>query len=209
MTDQRRLQGTRRAPGCSRQWARWRPSSPADPPLSTSVLYAGQLAKDSLNDTQRRQFSDKLLDSLRHTELVRGCWHSVAAAVSPPPIHLDDMLHAALPVWQPRLRQMRAALPAISKVPTVGAWSAATSMSLAGAFSNLIDNALNRGQGVAITISRCDDAEVAATLGEDDGRGSNPRSCHASSSLLHHPRTRYRPGLGPSFIPSSSSTAAA
>ena len=47
---------------------------------------------------------------------------------------------------------------------------------LAGAFSNLIDNALNHGgQGVAITISaRCDNDESLRLCFEDDGPGIEP-----------------------------------
>ncbi|MCB1725635.1 MAG: PAS domain-containing protein [Chromatiaceae bacterium] len=146
-------------------------------PLSTSVLYAGQLAKDSLNDTQRRQFSDKLLDSLRHTEsLVREMLaFSRGGSFTATPIHLDDALHTALAALQPRLRQMRAALhlrlEGADCRRVVGSVDA-----LAGAFSNLIDNALNHGgQGVAITISaRCDNDESLRLCFEDDGPGIEP-----------------------------------
>ncbi|MCB1923353.1 MAG: histidine kinase [Gammaproteobacteria bacterium] len=143
-------------------------------PLSTSVLYAGQLAKGSLNGIQRQQFSEKLLDSLRHTEtLVREMLaFSRGGNFTATPMLLDDALHTALAALQPRLRQLRAGvhlrLDGAECRQIVGNVDA-----LAGAFSNLIDNALNHGgEGVTITISaRCDGDDALLLSIEDDGPG--------------------------------------
>ncbi|MCP5437269.1 MAG: histidine kinase [Chromatiaceae bacterium] len=146
-------------------------------PLSTSVLYAGQLAKGSLSDRQRQQFSEKLLDGLRHTEtLVREMLaFSRGGSFSKQPIHVDDAIVTALAGLQPRLRALGARLD----IDVGGARRgriAGNLDALAGAFSNLIDNALNHGaQGVSIRITAvADDAEFLTLRVEDDGPGIDP-----------------------------------
>ena len=146
-------------------------------PLSTSVLYAGQLAKGSLSDRQRQQFSEKLLDGLRHTEtLVREMLaFSRGGSFSRQAIHVDDAIVTALAGLQPRLRALGARLD----IDVGGARRgriAGNLDALAGAFSNLIDNALNHGaQGVTIRITAvADDAEFLTLRVEDDGPGIDP-----------------------------------
>ncbi|HOP15469.1 MAG: histidine kinase [Gammaproteobacteria bacterium] len=146
-------------------------------PLSTSVLYAGQLAKGSLSDQQRQQFSEKLLDGLRHTEtLVREMLaFSRGGSFSKQPIHVDDAMMTALAGLQPRLRALGARLD-IDLEATRRGQIAGNLDALAGALSNLIDNALNHGgQGVAIRITTtADDAEFLTLSVEDDGPGIDP-----------------------------------
>ena len=146
-------------------------------PLATAVLYAGQLSKGSLNDAQRRQFSAKLLDGLRHTEtLVREMLaFSRGGNFTTNPIQIDEALNTALAGLQPRLRQLRAGLHICLEDAdcrrVIGNADA-----LAGAFSNLIDNALNHGgEGVMISISgSCLDNEQLQLVIEDDGPGIDP-----------------------------------
>jgi len=146
-------------------------------PLSTSVLYAGQLAKGNLNDTQRQQFGAKLLDGLRHTEtLVRDMLaFSRGGNFSSSPIRVNDALSTALAALQPRLRQLDAALD-LDLGDAHNYLVAGNLDALAGAFSNLIDNALNHGgEQVKITVS----AEIAdngclSLAFEDDGPGIDP-----------------------------------
>lgn len=146
-------------------------------PLSTSVLYAGQLAKGTLNESQRQQFSEKLLDGLRHTEaLVRDMLaFSRGGNFTATPMQLDEALHMAIAALQPRLREMRAGLhlrlESADCRRIVGNVDA-----LAGAFTNLIDNALNHGgEGVSITITACCENEESLLLNfEDDGPGIDP-----------------------------------
>jgi len=146
-------------------------------PLSAAVLYAGQLARDELSAQQRREFSDKLLSGLRHTEnLVREMLaFSRGGNFSAGPVHIQDALNTALNGLRPRLQRLgvrpRVDLTAIAGHPIAGNADA-----LAGAFSNLIDNALNHGgAGVRLAIS----AELApgdnlSLLFEDDGPGLDP-----------------------------------
>lgn len=146
-------------------------------PLSTSVLYAGQLAKGSLSDEQRQQFSDKLLDGLRHTEtLVREMLaFSRGGNFSASPMRIDDALTTALAGLQPRLRQLHARLD-ICMEGTENRAVCGNLDALAGAFSNLIDNALNHG-GDAVTIritAHGGPQQSLLLVFEDDGPGIDP-----------------------------------
>jgi len=146
-------------------------------PLSTSVLYAGQLAKGNLSEQQRQQFGGKLLEGLRHTEtLVRDMLaFSRGGNFSSSPITIGNALHMAIAALQPRLRQMEAVLEL--DLDTVGATRiAANQDALAGAFSNLIDNSLNHGgAGVNIRIGVVVTAAESVQLCfEDDGPGIDP-----------------------------------
>lgn len=146
-------------------------------PLATAVLYAGQLARRPLSDAQRRQFGDKLLDGLRHTEnLVRemlafsrgGSFRSV-------PLQIDDALETALAALQPRLRAQRARVH-LSLGGAECRRIAGNLDALAGAFSNLIDNALEHGgEGVGIHVdARCGEGQTLLLTFEDDGPGIDP-----------------------------------
>lgn len=146
-------------------------------PLSTSVLYAGQLAKGNLSDEQRQQFGEKLLDGLRHTEtLVRDMLaFSRGGSFSSSPIGVDDALSTALAGLQPRLRQLDARLE-LDLEYTEDCVIAGNLDALAGAFSNLIDNALNHGgEQVSIRVSARAATDGLLLLAfEDDGPGIDP-----------------------------------
>jgi two-component system sensor histidine kinase FlrB len=146
-------------------------------PLSTSVLYAGQLAKDGLSDTQRRAFSQKLLDGLRHTEaLVREMLaFSRGGSFNASPVRVEDALTTALAGLRPRLRQLGARVQ-FDLENVAGRRVAGNLDSLAGAFSNLIDNALNHGgEGVTLAVSADSGPDGSLRLVfEDDGPGIEP-----------------------------------
>jgi two-component system sensor histidine kinase FlrB len=146
-------------------------------PLATSVLYAGQLAKGTLSDEQRRQFSAKLLDGLRHTEnLVREMLaFSRGGNFSARPVRIDDALSTALAGMQPRLQQLRACVD-IALEATDNRVVAGNHDALAGAFSNLIDNALNHGgEGVELRVIAAEGPDRSLLLVfEDDGPGIDP-----------------------------------
>jgi len=146
-------------------------------PLSTSVLYAGQLAKGSLSDEQRQQFGAKLLEGLRHTEtLVRDMLaFSRGGNFASSPIAVGDVLNTAVASLQPRLRQLHAGLE-MNLPETQGQLIAGNADALAGAFSNLIDNALNHGDdgvNIRISVSERDDDAMLLVF-EDDGPGIDP-----------------------------------
>ena len=146
-------------------------------PLSASVLYAGQLAKGNLSDEQRQQFGAKLLEGLRHTEtLVRDMLaFSRGGSFSSSPIRVDDALTVAIASLQPRLRQLKASLH-LDLGEADNCLIAGNRDALAGAFSNLIDNALNHGGehvNVNISASIADDDSLLLVF-EDDGPGIDP-----------------------------------
>ena len=143
-------------------------------PLSTSVLYAGQLAKGNLSDLQRQQFSEKLLAGLRHTEaLVREMLaFSRGGNFSSSPIYLTDAVTTAVAGLTPRVSKMEARLQ-IDLTMVEGRRLYGNLDALAGALSNLIDNALNHGgDGVLIRVGAtlADDSTLCLSI-EDDGPG--------------------------------------
>jgi len=146
-------------------------------PLSASVLYAGQLAKGNLSDEQRQQFGAKLLEGLRHTEtLVRDMLaFSRGGSFSLSAIRVDDALTVAIAGLQPRLRQLKADLH-LDLGAADNCLIAGNRDALAGAFSNLIDNALNHGGdhvNVSISAGIADDDSLLLVF-EDDGPGIDP-----------------------------------
>ena len=146
-------------------------------PLSASVLYAGQLAKGNLSDQQRQQFGAKLLEGLRHTEtLVRDMLaFSRGGSFSSSPIRVDDALTVAIASLQPRLRQLKASLH-LDLGEADNCLIAGNRDALAGAFSNLIDNALNHGGehvNVNISTSIADDDSLLVVF-DDEGPGIDP-----------------------------------
>ncbi len=160
-------------------------------PLSTSVLYAGQLAKGQLSDEQRAQFSDKLLAGLRHTEsLVREMLaFSRGGNFSSSAIYLQDAVTTALAGLNPRLHQM-AAVVEVDLDTLLACRLRGNLDALAGALSNLVDNALNHGgECVTIRISGRISGRTGGQIGdaaetsdvihltvEDDGPGIDPQA---------------------------------
>jgi two-component system sensor histidine kinase FlrB len=145
-------------------------------PLSTSVLYAGQLAKSGLSDEQRRGFADKLLAGLRHTEsLVREMLaFSRGGNFSTSPIRIDDVVATALAGLRPRLQQLNVDLQ-VSIDALNGCRVEGNLDALAGALSNLIDNALNHGgEGVTLCICAERSGEQARLRIDDSGPGIDP-----------------------------------
>ncbi len=146
-------------------------------PLSAAVLYAGQLARDELSPGQRREFSGKLLNGLRHTEnLVRDMLaFSRGGNFSTGPVSIQDAMDTAIDGLQPRLQRLgvrlQVDLSAVAEQLIIGNADA-----LAGAFSNLIDNALNHGgTGVRLVISaQRVHGDGLTLLFEDDGPGIDP-----------------------------------
>ncbi|MCB1772733.1 MAG: histidine kinase [Gammaproteobacteria bacterium] len=146
-------------------------------PLSTSVLYAGQLAKSSLSDLQRRQFSDKLLDGLRHTESLVSemLAFSRGGSCIRQAIDCRGVIDTAVASLQPRLFRQQAQLD-VSVEDLDGRSVDGNLDALAGALGNLVDNALNHGgEGVRIRVlARPDELGHVVLLVEDDGPGIDP-----------------------------------
>jgi two-component system sensor histidine kinase FlrB len=145
-------------------------------PLSTSVLYAGQLAKGHLSDEQRHAFAAKLLDGLRHTEsLVREMLaFSRGGNFSTGPVLIEDVITTALAGLRPRLQQLDVELDVcIDEV--AGQQVNGNLDALAGAVSNLVDNAMNHGgAGVSVRIlGRVVERQLQLSI-EDDGPGIEP-----------------------------------
>lgn len=147
-------------------------------PLSTALLYAGHIAKGGLSDTQRLAFADKLLAGLRHTEtLVREMLaFSRGGTFSSSPIAPCDAISTAVAGLAPRLRQLDADLQ-IETGDLSGARVGGNLDALAGALTNLIENALDHaGEGARVRILglRQGQARLSLTI-EDNGPGIDPQ----------------------------------
>lgn len=148
-------------------------------PLSTALLYAGHLARGGLPDAQRRVFADKLLAGLRHTEtLVREMLaFSRGGHFRSTPIAPCDVISAAVAGLAPRVRQLDADLrletDALNDTRVGGNLDA-----LAGALSNLIENALDhagRGGRLRIRGHRLGPDRLSLSI-EDNGPGIDPQA---------------------------------
>jgi two-component system sensor histidine kinase FlrB len=146
-------------------------------PLSTSVLYAGQLAKHTLSVEQRAQFSAKLLEGLRHTEALVSDMlaFSRGGSFSESPVLLDDALATAVGGLQPRLAALQARLD-VYLDDVDERTIAGNADALAGAFANLLDNALNHCGAQARIRVRCGQTEpgLVTLRFEDSGPGIDP-----------------------------------
>lgn len=147
-------------------------------PLSTAVLYAGQLAKGGLNGDQRCQFSAKLLAGLRHTETLVGemLAFSRGGNFSSAPIALRDVVRTAVAGLAPRVRQLEARL-FIDIDELADSRVRGNLDALAGALSNLIDNALDHaGAQACVRVSgQLQAAGSVELLVEDNGPGIDPQ----------------------------------
>jgi two-component system sensor histidine kinase FlrB len=145
-------------------------------PLSTAVLYAGQLAKPSLSDGQRRQFSGKLLDGLRHTEglVSEMLAFSRGGSFRREPIDCCLAVQTAVAGLDARLQRAAARLE-VDTEAIAGCRVNGNSDALAGALSNLIDNALDHGgPGVTVKVRAWPvDGGISIEI-EDDGPGIDP-----------------------------------
>lgn len=146
-------------------------------PLSTSVLYAGQLAKGTLTNDQRQGFSEKLLDGLRHTERLVSemLAFSRGGDFSKQAIDFNAVIDTAVAGIQSRLRDRQAKL-VFDFAATDATLIEGNLDALAGAVSNLLDNALNHGgEGVCLRIrlGRVDATTLTCSI-EDDGPGIDP-----------------------------------
>lgn len=146
-------------------------------PLAACLLYAGQLARPVLGDSQRRVFGAKLVEGLRHTEnLVREMLaFSRGGSFRLAPARVDDVVDTALAGIRPRVERLGARLQ-IDTAAAAGCRVAANLDALAGALCNLVDNALNHGgEGVRVHIrARQDDTATLSLLVDDDGPGVAP-----------------------------------
>ena len=144
-------------------------------PLSTAVLYAGQLAKGNLSAAQRQQFGGKLLEGLRHTEsLVRDMLaFSRGGSFSASPVVVGEVLETAIAALQPRLRQLDAELELDDRTDLAATRIMGNRDALAGAFSNLLDNALIHGGAqtrIQIGLVAADGDTLQISF-DDDGPG--------------------------------------
>jgi two-component system sensor histidine kinase FlrB len=140
-------------------------------PLSTCLLYAGQLNRRALDEEMRGRFSSKLLEGLRHTEnLVREMLaFSRGDCFSLAPTRVGDLLETAVAALRPRVARLGARLW-VEAGDAAGVVFAGNRDALAGALCNLVDNALDHGgEGVQVSVSAILADDASLLLAVDDG----------------------------------------
>lgn len=146
-------------------------------PLSTCLLYAGQLNRPSLDEEMRGRFGAKLLEGLRHTEnLVREMLaFSRGDCFSLAPTRVADLLETAVAALRPRVGRLSARLR-VEAGDVAGRAFAGNLDALAGALCNLVDNALDHGgEGVHVSIAAIfADHDSLSIRVDDDGPGVAP-----------------------------------
>ena len=145
-------------------------------PLSTALLYGGQLGRADLSECQRSQFAAQLVEGLKHTEkLVSDMLaFSRGGSFTAKPVSLRRVIQQALDTLTPRLRA-RAVDLALAVDEAQEDTMLGNQDALVGVLCNLIDNALNHThEGARIGISLCLTADRARVIVEDDGPGIPP-----------------------------------
>jgi two-component system sensor histidine kinase FlrB len=141
-------------------------------PLATALLYAGNLARPALPDADRLRFAEKAQTRLRDLErmiqdlltFVRG----VPAARDL--IELPELMHELAQVIEPQMasRGVRFDLSA----QCAGAMLSGNRKALAGAFVNLLENALQAcGAGGEVRLEARTEAGMALVCVTDSGPG--------------------------------------
>jgi len=145
-------------------------------PLSTALLYGGQLAKPGLTNEQRGQFAEKLIAGLRHTEKLVSDMLAFSRGGNfvPTPVHLRSVLLQAVDTLSPRL-QAHAADLHLNLAKGSNDLLLGNQDALVGVLSNLLDNSLNHGgQNVGIWLDLEMHKDRAVVRLQDDGPGIPP-----------------------------------
>jgi len=144
-------------------------------PLATALLYAGNLARRRLSDTDRQRFAEKALARLKDLErmihdmltFLRG------APSSREPIALGELVAEAAQVMEPQMADRRVHLG----VEVEGGFAELRGdrKALCGALLNLLENALQASDpgGTVKLAARLEGARVAISV-SDRGRGMSP-----------------------------------
>lgn len=142
-------------------------------PLATALLYGGQLGRSDLSAAQRSQFTDKLVDGLKHTEKLVSDMLAFSRGGNfiVNPVSLRSLLQQAIDMLVPRLQaqevELALTIDELQPDQMLGNRDA-----LVGVICNLLDNALNHSdRGARIAVSLLLSPADARVVVEDDGPG--------------------------------------
>ncbi len=142
-------------------------------PLATALLYGGQLGRSNLSAAQRSQFTDKLVEGLKHTEKLVSDMLAFSRGGNfiVNPVSLRSLLQQAIDMLAPRLQsqgvELALTIDELQPDRMLGNRDA-----LVGVICNLLDNALNHcDRGARIAVSLLLSPADARVVVEDDGPG--------------------------------------
>lgn len=142
-------------------------------PLSSALLYVGHLGRDDLPGAQRQKFAGRLRERLQHMErqvndiLAFSRGHLIQLRV----LDLAELVQQALQLAEPLAEARQARLePRVRDLPPPRVLG--NPDALLGAFSNLINNALQHGgPGVIVQVELSAGAGMATLCFRDNGPG--------------------------------------
>lgn len=144
-------------------------------PLATAMLYASQLARPQLPETERVRFSEKVVARLKHLEhLIQDMLLFVRGeAVGRDPIMVSDLLADLQQVLEPQMLERGLLFGVEHGAPA--ARVLASRDALAGALVNLLENAMqNCPLGARITLSSQLENDQVCLRVADSGPGIEP-----------------------------------
>lgn len=144
-------------------------------PLATAMLYASQLARPLLPETERVRFSEKVVARLKHLEhLIQDMLLFVRGeAVGRDPIVVGDLLADLQQVLEPQMLE-RGLLFSVEN-GAAAARVLASRDALSGALVNLLENAMqNCPAGARITLSSQLENDQVCLCVADSGPGIEP-----------------------------------
>jgi len=143
-------------------------------PLSSALLYVGHLGRDDLSSEQRQKFAARLRDRLQHMERQVNdiLAFSRGQAIRHETLCLTTLLEDSLRAVQP-LAEARQARLTFTDRSGGDLCIPGNADALLGAFTNLINNALEHGGNgvhVQVELGRAGDGQVTLVF-RDDGPG--------------------------------------
>lgn len=144
-------------------------------PLATALLYAGNLGRTTIAETERSRFAERTVDSLRRVErmiqdmlrFVRGYEDAFE------PFAVGEMLRELAQVIEPQMARRGVDFEIVDL--TEGRQMQGNRKAVAGALLNLLENALQASDsGGRVVLGAAANGRAIDLSVQDDGRGIDP-----------------------------------
>jgi two-component system sensor histidine kinase FlrB len=144
-------------------------------PLATALLYAGNLTRERLSDTDRQRFAEKAMARLKDLErMIQDMLTFLRGAPSGrESIPLRELVLELTQIMEPQMVDRQVHLRV--DLPAAQAHVRGDRKALCGALLNLLENALQASTaGSAVTLAAGVDGERATIRVTDQGKGMSP-----------------------------------